>query len=43
MITTDIQHCGSSVLVSVCGALDEEAGAAVLQQALEDVAINARS
>ncbi|MGW0395926.1 STAS domain-containing protein [Streptomyces sp. NPDC003042] len=41
MITTDVQHCGSSVLVSAGGQLDEDAGAA-LQQALDDVAVDAR-
>ncbi|MBT2481976.1 STAS domain-containing protein [Streptomyces sp. ISL-94] len=41
MITTGVQHCGSSVLVSVGGGLDEDAGA-VLQQALDDVAVDAR-
>ncbi|UUU44370.1 STAS domain-containing protein [Streptomyces sp. NBC_00162] len=41
MNTTQVQHCGSSVLVSVGGELDEEAGT-VLQQALDGVAIDAR-
>lgn len=41
MITMDVQHCGSSVLVSVGGDLDEDAGA-VFQQALDDVAGHAR-
>lgn len=41
MITTDVRHCGSSVLISAEGTLDEEAGA-VLQQALDDVAVDAR-
>ncbi|MEU4728933.1 STAS domain-containing protein [Streptomyces sp. NPDC023588] len=41
MITTQVQHCGGSVLVRVGGELDEEAGA-VLQQALDDIAIDAR-
>ncbi|MGR4878081.1 STAS domain-containing protein [Streptomyces sp. LARHCF249] len=41
MITTDVQHCGSSVLVSVGGQLDEDAGAA-LEQALDDVAVDTR-
>ncbi|MGW7458342.1 STAS domain-containing protein [Streptomyces sp. NPDC054797] len=40
MITTQVQHYGGSVLVSVGGELDEEAGA-VLQQALDDIAIDA--
>lgn len=32
----DVQHCGSSVLLSVTGELDQDAGAA-LQHALDDV------
>ncbi|GAA2643838.1 hypothetical protein GCM10010425_59280 [Streptomyces spororaveus] len=41
MITTDVQHCGSSVLVSASGQLDEDAGA-VLQQALDGVGVDTR-
>lgn len=41
MITTDVQHCGSSVLISAGGRLDEHAGM-LLQQALDDVAVDAR-
>ncbi|MFG2713409.1 STAS domain-containing protein [Streptomyces goshikiensis] len=35
-ITVDVQHCGGSVLLSVSGELDEDAGAA-LQEALDGV------
>ncbi|MGW0396064.1 STAS domain-containing protein [Streptomyces sp. NPDC003042] len=41
MITTDVQHCGSSVLISASGQLDEDAETA-LQQALDGVAVDAR-
>ncbi|MGI5451499.1 STAS domain-containing protein [Streptomyces sp. CA-243310] len=34
MITTDVQHCGSSILLSAKGELDEDAGTA-LRQALD--------
>ncbi|MFD6470183.1 STAS domain-containing protein [Streptomyces goshikiensis] len=41
MIVTDIQRCGSSVLISASGTLDEYAGT-VFQQALDGVAVDAR-
>ncbi|MFG2985584.1 STAS domain-containing protein [Streptomyces sp. NPDC048258] len=41
MITTDVRNCGSSILISAEGRLDEHAGV-VLQQALDDVAVDAR-
>ncbi|MET9324857.1 STAS domain-containing protein [Streptomyces sp. NPDC003038] len=41
MITADVQHGGSSVLVSVGGELDEGSGS-VLQQVLGDIATGAR-
>ncbi|MER5758780.1 STAS domain-containing protein [Streptomyces sp. NPDC002082] len=37
----DVQHCGSSVLVTLGGELDEDAGAA-LQEALSDVTVYER-
>ncbi|MFI7360442.1 STAS domain-containing protein, partial [Streptomyces avidinii] len=40
MITTNVQRHGT-VLVSVTGALDEDAGA-VLQRALDDITANER-
>ncbi|MFJ6799101.1 STAS domain-containing protein [Streptomyces sp. NPDC091268] len=36
MITVDVQHCGSTVLVSAGGTLDEDAGTA-LHEALDSV------
>ncbi|OEJ35168.1 STAS domain-containing protein [Streptomyces subrutilus] len=41
MITMDVQHCGSTALIRVGGKLDEHAGV-VLQQALDDVDVDAR-
>lgn len=41
MITTDVQNCGSSVLISAGGKLDEHAGV-VCQQALDDIAVDTR-
>ncbi|MGW2588472.1 hypothetical protein ACWCYZ_45840 [Streptomyces virginiae] len=41
MITADVQHCGSSVLISAGGKLDEHAGV-VFQQALDGIAVDAR-
>ncbi|MEU9029686.1 STAS domain-containing protein [Streptomyces sp. NPDC048383] len=41
MITTDVRHGGSSVLIGAEGKLDEYAGA-VLQKALDDVSVDAR-
>ncbi|MFG2988428.1 STAS domain-containing protein [Streptomyces sp. NPDC048257] len=41
MISTDVRRCGSSVLVSRGGELDEQAGP-VLRQALDDIVVDAR-
>ncbi|MCX4546442.1 hypothetical protein [Streptomyces sp. NBC_01565] len=41
MIDLDVQHCGSSVLISVAGELDEDAGE-VLQRALDQVSVHER-
>ncbi|MFD3697993.1 STAS domain-containing protein [Streptomyces sp. NPDC058646] len=41
MINVDVQHCGSSVLVSATGELDEDAGE-VLDRALDHVPMDQR-